>query len=622
MAELRYNPTSGAAVLFNLETQAFEETPVVQNEQTGEVKAYDGARYVTVVKAREATPAGGMLRKAEIAAQGFTDRAFDYIEGLPKLVEAGMKAAGIPETGIRLDPRAAFKEFGRAISRPIQTGLERVGGMDLGSSYETPGDKIARRAGAGAADGAAFVLPAAGAARIARPWLGAPSSVTHRVATSVAAQPTTQALSGAAGGAAAEATDSELVGLGTDLLTPSAIGAAQRFVTPSPFTGAHGGPTTRPGRTDLIAAAEREGIPLTPADITGSRPMKVFEQTLGVMPWVGKRMSNVIEKKLKAYNKAVLSKAGIDAEYATPDVLEAAGKRLGREFDALELQTSATPDMKFVDDVTRVFSEYQPYMNSQVAAPFKALYDDIQNLVRPGLDTISGAEYQKIASTIRRMERGGGGDPNYKEAITGLKTALDDLAYRSSPDDVLRDAWQDLRKRNAIYNVILKSMANTTESAAQGMISPTTLANVLKSARGARAFATADDEMMDLQRLGRVFVRQNLADPSTAERLFMQRALTGGAATSTATVGAGGAAAMGVVEPATAITALALPRLAAEAYLSPAGRKYLTNTMVPNQTQISTPLARNIVGGRVRDEEFERRLQDHLQGAAPWVKFQ
>lgn len=613
---LRYNPATQQAVLWNPETRKFEATPVRKNPATGEVVAYDGARFVTVVEPRTPTPAADYLRKAEMAAQGFTDRALDYVEGIPKLAEAGMRAVGVPETGIRVDPRAAFNKFGRAISAPVQSALEKVGGMDFGGQYETPGDKIARRAGAGGADALGIALPAGQVARTTQALSRtlAPG-LTNRVATSVAAQPAVQAASGATAGAAAEATDNELVGLGVGLLTPSAVGAAQRLVTPSPFAGA-----TRPGRKDLIELAARERIPITPADETGSRGMKVFEQTVGVMPWAGKRMSGVIEDKLKAFNRAVLSRAGIDADYATPDVLKEAGERLGREFDALELQTSAMPDMQFVDDVTSVFSNYQPYMNSQVRAPFKALYDDIQNLVRPGgnvSDEITGSEYQKIASTIRRMERGGGGDPNYQEAISGLRQALDDLAYRSSPDGALKAAWQDLRKRNAIYNVILKTMANTTEGAAQGMVSPTSLANALKSSRGVKAFATADDEMMELQRLGRVFARPNMADPTTAERLLTQRLVTGGA-----TGSAGAATAAGVIEPTTALTALGLPRAATEAYLSPLGGKYLTNNLISSPAKQSLGLAGNIAGARLRDEDFEQQLQDHLSGRSPSVKFQ
>ena len=612
---LRYNPTTQQAVLWNPETRKFEDTPVRKNPATGEIVAYDGSRFVTVVQPRTPTPAADYIRKAEMAAQGFTDRALDYVEGIPKLAEAGMKALGIPETGIRVDPRAAFDKFGRAISAPVQSALEKVGGMDFGGQYQTPGDKIARRTGAGAADALGIALPAGQLARTTQALSRtlAPS-LTNRVATSVAAQPVVQAASGAAAGAAAEATDNELVGLGVGLLTPSAVGGIQKLVTPSPFAGA-----TRPGRQELIDAARREQIPLTPADETGSRGMQVFEQAVGVMPWAGKRMSGVIEDKLKAFNRAVLSRAGIDADYATPGVLKDAGEKLGREFDDLELQTTALPDMQFVDDITSVFSRYQPYMESQVKGSFKALYDDIQSLVRPGSsvsDEITGAEYQKIASTIRRMERGGGGDPNYKEAISGLRQALDDLAYRSSPGDELKAAWQDLRKRNAIYNVLLKTMANTGDAAAQGMISPTALANALKSARGAKAFATADDDMMELQRLGRVFARPNMADPTTAERLLTQRLLTGGAAGS-----AGTATAVGAVEPVTAAAALALPRVATEAYLSPIGKKYLTNNLISNPAKQSLGLAGNIVGSRLRDEKFEKSLQDYLSGKAPSVNY-
>ena len=65
---LVFNPDTQKAM--RLQDNKWVDTPVVVNPQNGEVRAWDGTNYTTVVKGDTANPVGQVVRKAEMVARG------------------------------------------------------------------------------------------------------------------------------------------------------------------------------------------------------------------------------------------------------------------------------------------------------------------------------------------------------------------------------------------------------------------------------------------------------------------------------------------------------------------------------------------------------------------------
>jgi len=88
-------------------------------------------------------------------------------------------------------------------------------------------------------------------------------------------------------------------------------------------------------RQGLSEIASREGIPLSAADKTGSKVLQNINAAMANIPATAGRVAEEQALKQAAFNKAVLKKVGIDADRATPDVLNAQYSSLGNKFEEL-----------------------------------------------------------------------------------------------------------------------------------------------------------------------------------------------------------------------------------------------------------------------------------------------
>ena len=578
---LVFNPDTQKAM--RLQGNKWVDTPVVVNPQNGEVRAWDGTNYTTVVKGDTANPVGQVVRKAEMVARGMTDNAFDYAEALPKLAERGLDALGLPKTGIRINPREAYRKIGAMLSNPFQAALE-MAGVDLGPESTTKGDQIAYEGGRGMTDALAFMLPAATAAKVAKG-----GTTTQKVASQLAAQPVTQTAAGLAAGTVGEATDNELLGLGAGLLTPSLGRVTQKVISPVPLQGR---------QKELADAAQAEGIPLTPAKMTDNQGFEYFETLLEGIPSTGGRQAREIAKTQSGFNRAVLRRAGINSDIATPEVMRKAGDDFGRRFEMLEAKTTFKPDDQFMDGLIAVRDNYARYIPSTRKESFDNLLTDATNLMDFTQDT--GKAYQKFASTLRRLSRGAAKDGEYQDALNDLVEVVDETAFRSAGSEALKKSWQKLRREYRAYKIIEDSMAKTTKSAAEGDISPTAFAGAVKRAQSKRQFVSGDGPLEGLARVGTSRVRSSVPNSGTAQRNVIAGLMTGGQA-GQGMLGAGGAYMAGADPVTGGILGLALPRAVQELYLSGPGRRYLTNQLAANRSRMTPALAAAITTAQGRE---------------------
>lgn len=497
------------------------------------------------------------------------------IAGLAALPQEAVSGA-MRLTGLPASPAGAyFQKY-----QGIIPGLAKSAAETMGLPYQETGEprnvgeRINRFVGEQLGAVGSTLGLARGVARLA------PGTTTGRVAREVAAQPAAQAAAAAAGGVAQGVTNDPLVGAGVAMVTPAATslmaGAARRAV--SPITNIRNAEERR-----LAQTMNREGIPMTAGQETGSRPLRSAEATLGTMPFSGGPAAERERAQWSAYTRAVNRRAGIHSDSVAPDVIDDRFRSLGQTFERLVGNTNAPIDNNFRAATDRITYNYGRVLQPNQK---KVLKDQID-----ALTSLNGMRITKIAGEVYKTERdfltrqinqyrpkpGNSGDPELAKGLTDLRNALDDAMQRASPAD-LRDEWRLARRQWANLETIADAQAGAAlEKGAAGYVSPAQLKAALARSVGRDKYARGFGDLNDLARAGGLYVKETIPNSGTPERTFWQRAFTGsmpvvgGGAAGYATGGNPLAMAAGAAAP------FALPRAADWAMFSGPGQRYLTN---------------------------------------------
>lgn len=580
--------------------------------EDGEVAVYDGKNWLRV--GGEVSLAGKVLRKAEQAARGFTDTAVNVATSPIALGQWALDKTGLPQTGIKVAPLDAVHSAFEAVSAPLNEGLDAAG-VNLGGPLDTPSDRVARAAGSGAASTAAFLAPAAWMARAQQARLAAVpaeageawaaqavpvNAVKQKVATAMASQPAVQAVSGATGGAVTEQTGNPWLGLAAGMLTPGATSLA-RAALPN---------KQNPELLKLMKIGKQEGIPLSPAQETGSRTLRMMESVFASLPFTGGIEAGKTAARTAAYNKAVLKKAGINSPVATEQVLDDAATKLGQEVEDLASGLVVQADDELVTGLGQIETQLSLHSNSMGST--KGIVREVFDTLADG--PISGKAWQEVGSKIRYELRNfpvnnlSKDDLKEYDLLTRVRDMWDDVAVRSSGPEI-RPLWADWRQRYRNFAIILETMfKDTTLGAIRGDISPTKLGAVLRARTGTALAKTrpGKNPMYDLSKFGQHFIRDNLPNSGTAERAWMMN-LMGGPRGVAAGVGAvGGASALDPGSLMSIAGALGTPVAARGLYaaaspLIRAGARAPTVRTGPGQMA-------NVAAARVLDDASNERL--------------
>jgi hypothetical protein len=489
-----------------------------------------------------------VARTAGMVGQGFNEGLAQTLGAAPDLVASGLRAVGIPTTA-----PGQYTDWARQ-------GIQYVTGAP--QAPETTLERAAQGAGRGIADAASVLVPATAVARGAQA-----GGVAQGVGRMLAAQPVLQGVAGAVGGAVGDATDNPLLGTAAAIATPVIASAARRAVTPFPMS---------PERQALADAARREGIPLTAGQATGNQALRYMEGAFESLPTTAGRQQGIADASRRGFNRAVLQRAGIADDLATPDVLAANAQRLGNEFTRLASQTTVQFDAPFVSAVSVAANRYGNKLPSQQRAVFGNYVRDILTDAATGQPrtTLDGAVYQQARSDLtRQVSAYQQNDPALSQALRQLRDALDEVAGRSVPPD-MQDAWRAVRGQYSAQRTIERAIG-AGENVAEGNISPLLLRNAV-NARDRRAYALGRGELTELSRIGQMFMRP-MPQSGTAPRAAMMGALTG--------------AGVAGVDPLTLAAGAAVPRAVQEVYMLPPVQRYLQNQALPQGAPSRNALA-------------------------------
>jgi hypothetical protein len=497
----------------------------------------------------QATQGGGLVKKAGAFLGGMQDSAFETLGMLPDMSARATNALGLTNTPENYYSNA-IKSGWNKISRALGTEPESF-------KPETTGEKFLYGAGRGAADAATIATGAGAVAGASRA-----GSITQQVAQALAAQPAMQAAAGGVGQGVGEATGNPYLGIAASLAVPAAVSAAGRVVTPVRSQ-------LDPQRQRLADVLAQEGVDLTAGQRTGSRALQGIESVFPNLPFTGRAAAEQAGNQQRQFNRAVLSRAGINADNAAPEVIDGAFRRLGGDFN--RLSNGVTLDLgsdDFQNALGEVVARYSRKLPSQTREVFQNYVDDIAGLN----GQMPGTTYQVTRSDLTKQARAAAqSDPTFSEALRGLRNALDDAAERAVPE-ANRGEWQDVRRQYANLKTISKAATGGGQAGAAGDIAPAQLYGAVKQGVGADQFARGQGDLNQLARAGQAFLRP-LPNSTTAERTFWQNLMTGswpGAAAGGLMGGAPGAVAG-------AAATLAGPRLAQMAYNSRPMQAYLSN---------------------------------------------
>jgi hypothetical protein len=562
--------------------EAFEIT-APDNASEADVMSY--AQQQFSAQPQENQPTGNQaLRTAEFASRGMTDAAADAVGAIPELVSSGLRYVG-DKTGLTLAPEEgyypdAIKQGIKSVGQFISPDIDNFGPNTPQNALE----RGAYGAGSGAVNAGAFMVPGMAASKLA-------SGVTQGVGKAIASQPVMQMAAGAVGGGTESATGSSGAGLAASLATPtvpSLLKAAGRKAI-TPFAS-----QLSSNEQNLAQQAKDIGIKLTPGQETGSSGLRTMEGAFNQMPFTGKSQGAMYGDQRIAFNRAVLEKAGINADDASPDVLNKAFKSIGAEFNDLAGKTTIIVDKKLTDDIAEVAHNYGRRLDTNVASVFKSYIDDLSAL-RTNLGNnpqIPGREYQTISSDIKTTARASANNAGLQKALYRLAGTLDDALERASGPE-LKSAWQNVRRRYKNMITIDKAMQSGTQGERAAANIPISGLRTAVKAGDKSGYSRGRGDLNDLSRVGDFLGSAVPKDSGTASNSRVQNFLMGGGIGSAGTY----AAATGDVTGAliSAGTALGMPKLTQSLYNTRPAQSYFRNQVAqPGQNKLSKALLAKI----------------------------
>jgi hypothetical protein len=293
---------------------------------------------------------------------------------------------------------------------------------------------------------------------------------------------------------------------------PLGIAAGQRLITPVANA-------LTPQEQTIIQTADREGIPLTPAQRTGNRTLRIIEEKGAKLPGSVGPMGEMFGEQRQQFNRAALERAGVTATDVSPATMDKAFTQAGKTFDDLGSRTMITVDPQLTSDMQKVAQNYGRRLPTDTAPVFQSYLDDLSALTQANSKTpaatpiIPGDKYALIRSGITKTMRDNQGDPGLQTALGGLVTALDNAVERST-SGALKSEWQDARRQyQALMTIDQAARSGTQATRSAGDIPYAGLTNAVRSSDRA-GFARGRGQLNALSRVGD-YIAQRTPDSGT-----------------------------------------------------------------------------------------------------------
>lgn len=316
-----------------------------------------------------------------------------------------------------------------------------------------------------------------------------------------------------------------------------------------------------------VQTLRNEGVDaLSAGEVTGSKPLRWLEQHASDIPGSGRRVHQMSERAGEQFTRAALRRAGINANRATSDVIDAGFQRLEGEFGRLSAMSTARLNNRDVQQMSQHVADYAAVTPPTMTLP---IVDDLMRDVVAAAtrnQPMNGQQYARYRSLIEGVARRAD-DPGQQQALRDILQVIDRAVERGLPR-AERGNWA--RARNQYRNMLVLERASTGagEKAAAGLISPAALRQAQKTIHGLRNTSRGRSDFDELSRAG-VAVMSPLPNSGTPARL---------AAGSVGSALGAGAGAMFGGSPGAALGAIAAPiaqGMFARGFMSSPMQRYL-----------------------------------------------
>jgi hypothetical protein len=369
--------------------------------------------------------------------------------------------------------------------------------------------------------------------------------------------------------------------MGGAVLGGRLMNTGARTVTPAP---------TNPARANAVQTLENEGVTaLTAGQRTGNERLRWVEDATAMVPGGGGRATAMQQQANEQFTRAALRRAGVNADRATPDVIDTAFQNIGREYQNFAHATNVVGHPVAARRFQAIANDY--IANTSNAMRIDRVADFANELGnRLGGAGITGRQYNNYRSELARFQREQRSNPQASQAVGNMIQALDAAMLRSlapAQRPVVRAALQDRNRRYrnllAIEDAVAFAPSTGAYAATPGILTPTALKNAIRK-NDKKGYTRNRNDMAPLARAG-VEAITPLRSSGTAERNFAQNVV--GAPSTTVGALAGGF--YGGGDPVTMLAGAVAPALikaaTARGLMSGPMQRYFGNQRIPHNVE-------------------------------------
>lgn len=389
----------------------------------------------------------------------------------------------------------------------------------------------------------------------------------------------------------------------TKAIIPTAAEAAMTFTPGAPKgVRAMPSPALSPQRRASVDYLASEGITPTAGQTTGSNRLKRAESSLGTAPGSGGAAERESERVAGEFTAAVNRRMGVEAERATPEVIQDVRKNLSKEFESSTKNMKVEVTSKFLDDI-RGWTEgllkegFDEATTNRLIQQKDNILGGFVTGTKGNPPTMTGKRYHseiKYDSPLNNAVHAGGDISKYAKKLRDiLDDALEATATKRGTKTgvgmrAALDEFREARRKYANMVIISKAVSGAGEGTAAGYVSPQRLRAVLTGGDDAKInYAAGRGDLNELAHAGNE-VLTPLPTSQTSERIATHGVPIGMAsAVGLAATGNLPAAAGAAVLPFT-------PGLAGRALLSKPVQNYIRS---PSSIRGTMPLGPSRLGG-------------------------
>jgi hypothetical protein len=286
--------------------------------------------------------------------------------------------------------------------------------------------------------------------------------------------------------------------------------------------------SVRPANTDLARKAiDQYGIPLGVADVSDNAMVKGLRSVLNDTPFVGRIGQRQGEAVQQGFNRAVGETFGAAEPSLTPQVLDAAKKRMGGEFDRIWNNNALAVDGDMIAKLSDLQNAAAKLPRSEGASLNAEVQDLLSKAVTDasGNTIIPGDAANKFQSYLRRRAEGSVG---LRNELNDLRQTIIGAFNRSvSPDDA---AALTLNRQQYKAFKTVEPLLQGAEAGVAGRITGDVPAGLLPQAvRRSYGGGISGSPFEDLSQIGSQFVADRVARTGGSPRAMVQNSMIGGA---------------------------------------------------------------------------------------------